>query len=76
MGAVLSVSLIFITCLILSHSKKPGAFDNYDFELLVSVLDGFSLMTYDYFRNILIFLNLPNISCSRKTVTTLKHSQM
>jgi len=29
-------------------SKKPGAFDKHDFELLAPVLDGFSLMTYDY----------------------------
>lgn len=31
-----------------SHSKKPGSFDKHDFELLAPVLDGFSLMTYDY----------------------------
>ena len=28
--------------------KKPGSFDKNDFELLAPVLDGFSLMTYDY----------------------------
>jgi len=28
--------------------KKPGSFDKHDFELLAPVLDGFSLMTYDY----------------------------
>lgn len=32
-------------------SKKPGAFDKHDFELLAPVLDGFSLMTYDFSSN-------------------------
>lgn len=31
-----------------SNMKTPGAFDKHDFELLAPVLDGFSLMTYDY----------------------------
>ena len=35
-------------CCVCSDSKKPGAFDKHDFELLAPVLDGFSLMTYDY----------------------------
>lgn len=29
-------------------SGKKGSFDKHDFELLAPVLDGFSLMTYDY----------------------------
>lgn len=29
-------------------SKKPGAFNKHDFELLAPVMDGFSLMTYEY----------------------------
>ena len=34
--------------LLFFDSKKPGSFDKHDFELLAPVLDGFSLMTYDY----------------------------
>ena len=34
--------------LLIAFRKKPGSFDKNDFELLAPVLDGFSLMTYDY----------------------------
>ena len=33
---------------ILFRSNRPGLFDRNDFEILVPVLDGFSLITYDY----------------------------
>ena len=40
--------LILFCFVFFFDSKKPGAFDKHDFELLAPVLDGFSLMTYDY----------------------------
>ena len=45
------VSVLFVSLVMFCFffdSKKPGAFDKHDFELLAPVLDGFSLMTYDY----------------------------
>ena len=49
---IICTARLHVSCfgfgLIFLDSKKPGSFDKHDFELLAPVLDGFSLMTYDY----------------------------